>query len=301
LDSLVPLEDGSLVTAPSNSPENAHRPGISIAAGPAMDNQILRDLFAQTAAAADFLGSDPEFAAELRAARARLPADRIGHGGQLQEWRDDWDEEAPEQDHRHVSHLYAVHPSAQITPRETPALAEAARISLDKRGDLATGWAIAWRMNLWARLGDGDRSHDILDLLISPERTYPNLFDAHPPFQIDGNFGGTSAIAEMLLQSHVRLTSGEPAGGDLRFELNLLPALPRAWPTGSVTGLRARGGFDLDIDWAEGCLLEATITSRLGSVARLRYHDETTLLRIAKGERFTWRPDKCGTAVAASR
>jgi alpha-L-fucosidase 2 len=300
LDNLDVLDDGTLVTAPSNSPENAHHPGVSIAAGPAMDNQILRDLFAQTAAAATLLGRDSAFAAELRSARSRLAPDRIGRQGQLQEWREDWDAQAPEQDHRHVSHLFAVHPSAQITPRATPDLARAARVSLESRGDLATGWAIAWRMNLWARLHDGDRAHAILELLLSPERTYPNLFDAHPPFQIDGNFGGTSAIAEMLLQSHVRLSGSDPAGGDLRFELDFLPSLPKKWPTGSITGLRARGGFDVDIHWADGCLREATITSRLGKVARLRYDSETERLTIDAGGRYTWRPDVCA-GNAASR
>ena len=286
-------DDGVLVTSPSNSPENAHHPAVSIASGPAMDNQVLRDLFAQTAAAARLLGRDDAFADTVLAARARLPADRIGADGQLQEWREDWDGGAPEQDHRHVSHLYAVHPSAQITPRGTPSLAEAARKTLNTRGDVTTGWAIAWRINLWARLHDGDRAHSIIALLLSPERSYPNLFDAHPPFQIDGNFGGTSAITEMLLQSHVRLSDGDPAGGDLRFELEFLPALPSAWLDGSVRGLRARGGFDVDIEWSSGCLVEARIRSRLGSESRLRYGDHVETLVIAAGESRTWSPTPC--------
>ena len=292
LENLVQLKDGFRVTSPSNSPENAHRPEVSIAQGPAMDNQILRDLFAQTAAAATLLGRDENFASEVLAARARLAPDRVGAQGQLQEWREDWDAEAPEQDHRHVSHLYAVHPSAQITPRGTPALADAARSTLNTRGDRTTGWAIAWRINLWARLHDGDRAYSILELLLSPERSYPNLFDAHPPFQIDGNFGGTSAITEMLLQSHVRL-SDDPAGGDLRFELEFLPALPSAWPDGSAKGLRARGGFDVDLEWAKGCLVSATVHSRLGREARLRYGDTVAPLKIAAGDERTWRPAHC--------
>jgi alpha-L-fucosidase 2 len=293
LENLVVAGNGNLLTSPSNSPENAHRPGVSIAEGPAMDNQILRDLFAQTAAAAELLDRDKEFRAQILAARKRLPPNRIGPDGQLQEWRDDWDSQAPEQDHRHVSHLYAVHPGAQITPRGTPALAEAAQKVLENRGDKTTGWAIAWRLNLWARLHFGDRAYALLQLLIAPERSYPNLFDAHPPFQIDGNFGGTSAIAEMLLQSHVRMTADDPAGSDLRFELELLPALPSAWPSGSVSGLRARGGFDVDLSWTDGCRTAATLSSRLGKQTRLRSGKQGLLLRIDAGESYTWRPGGC--------
>jgi alpha-L-fucosidase 2 len=293
LENLVVADNGNLLTSPSLSPENAHRPGISVAQGPAMDNQILRDLFAQTAAAAKLLQRDSDFRAQFLAARKRLAPNRIGQAGQLLEWREDWDAQAPEQDHRHVSHLYALHPGAQITPRGTPALAAAAHQTLLTRGDLTTGWAIAWRINLWARLHFGDRAYSLLRLLISPERSYPNMFDAHPPFQIDGNFGGTSAITEMLLQSHVRLTADDPAGSDLRFEIELLPALPGAWPTGSIRGLRARGGFDVDIAWSDRCLTSATITSRLGNQTRLRYGKQLRLLRIAAGDSYTWQPAEC--------
>ena len=297
LDTLV--EDpatGHLVTSPSISPENAHHSGVSLASGPAMDNQILRDLFAACIRSAAILQTDADFAARVSAARARLAPDRIGSAGQLQEWREDWDASAPDQAHRHVSHLYGFYPSNQISLRRTPELAAAVKNTLETRGDISTGWAIAWRLNLWARLQDGDRTHRILRALLGPERTYPNLFDAHPPFQIDGNFGGTAAIAEMLLQSHDPLpapsapgNAGLPAGSDaLAFELQLLPALPTAWPTGSVTGLRARGGFEVDITWADHRLTSATLRSTQGGTTRLRYADTTRDLTIPPGGSFTW-------------
>ena len=275
LDTLVADPSGKfLVTSPSMSPENNHIEGVSICAGPAMDRQILRDLFTHCIQAAEILRVDKEFRAACAAARAKLPPDRIGKGGQLQEWLEDWDLEAPEPDHRHVSHLYALFPSEQINLRQTPELAAAARRSLELRGDLSTGWAIAWRINLWARLRDAEHTHAVIKLLLDPSRTYPNMFDAHPPFQIDGNFGGANGILEMLVQC---------VGG----EIELLPALPRAWATGSVRGIRARGGFELDISWRDGILHRATLRSVSGGVAQVRYRDGLRKVRLHEGASTT--------------
>ena len=259
LDTLTPHPDGSgLVTCPSLSPENLHPFGAAVCAGPAMDRQILRDLFDRVAEASTLLGRDRAFRRQVQQARARLPADRIGKAGQLQEWLDDWDMEAPEPDHRHVSHLYAVFPSWQVSVRDTPALAAAGRRSLELRGDLSTGWAIGWRINLWARLKEGDRSHSVLRLLLGPERTYPNLFDAHPPFQIDGNFGGANAIAEMLIQSR-------PG------EIEILPARPAAWPSGVLRGVRTRGGFTADLAWRDGQPTDVALRGPPGATVDVRF------------------------------
>ena len=280
-----------LVTCPSLSPENKHPNDASLCAGPTMDLEILRDLFANCIQASEILGRDKKFRKQLAATRARLAPLQIGSAGQLQEWLEDWDTHAPDIHHRHVSHLYGLFPSDQIDFYTTPELAAAAKKSLEIRGDKATGWATAWRINLWARLHDGDHAYEILKFLLGPEFTYPDLFDSCPPFQIDGNFGGASGIAEMLLQSQQRelrtpILRPEAAEGRPNSELRileLLPALPKAWPNGSVKGLRARSGFEVDMDWTDGKLISATLHSLLGNPCKVRYGEKTVELNIKSG------------------
>lgn len=263
-------EKGWLVTCPSTSPENSHHPGTGMCAGPTMDMQILRDLFDACMEAAKLFEPGDEFWRRLNDARENLAPMQIGKAGQLQEWLDDWDLEAPEIHHRHVSHMYGVYPSQQITREKTPRLFEAAKKSLEIRGDAGTGWSLAWKINIWARLLDGDHAYKLVLEALRPQGTlgegggvYPNLFDAHPPFQIDGNFGFTSGVAEMILQS----TSEE---------LRLLPALPSAWPTGSVSGLRARGGHTIDVAWENGAPIKATVHQGWVKSVQVRFRDKST-------------------------
>ena len=293
-DALDELPDGRLVVPEGWSPE--HGP---VEAGVSYDQQIVWDLFNNTVEALDVLGIEEEYRDRLAAMRDRLVGPQIGRWGQLMEWMVDRDD--PNDTHRHVSHLYALYPGRQISPTTTPLLAEAARVSLNARGDAGTSWSMAWKICFWSRLFDGDRAHRMLRGMLSVPGyrhqeigkeggtevhsvggTYPNMLSAHPPFQIDGNFGAAAGICEMLLQSHAR-------------EIHLLPALPSAWSEGSVSGLRARGGFEVALEWRDGALVGAELSSEKGGECRLRYGSGVAQVTLGAGKSKTLRVDDFAT------
>ncbi|HWQ92066.1 MAG TPA: glycoside hydrolase family 95 protein, partial [Clostridia bacterium] len=282
------LKTGRLISGPSNSPETG-----GLVMGPTMDHQIIRELFANTAAAAEVLGRDQELAERLLAMRGQIAPNQVGKHGQLQEWLEDKDD--PKDTHRHVSHLWGLYPGKEISPRYTPEMCAAAKQSLIFRGDGGTGWSKAWKINFWARFLDGDHAHKMLIEALAGN-TYPNLFDAHPPFQIDGNFGGTAGVAEMLLQSQ----HTEPGAGGAVRVLDILPALPKAWPSGSVKGLRARDGFEVDIAWESGRLERVTVRSLLGRPCKLRVGEVTREFRTRRGASYTFAAGELSGSTGAT-
>lgn len=268
---------GWLISSPSNSPEIG-----GMVAGPTMDHQIIRSLYRACIEAAGILNVDSDFAGMLEEQAAKIAPNQVGQYGQLQEWLQDADD--PENKHRHISHLWGIHPGKDINWESSPELMEAARQSLIFRGDDGTGWSLAWKINFWARLLDGDHAYELIKMqfrLVSKDNTsysggggsYPNLFDAHPPFQIDGNFGAPAGIIEMLMQSHLSA-------------IDLLPALPLALPQGHISGVCARGGFELSFNWEDGVLNEVEVLSRAGENCNLRYGEHEVSFNTEKGKRY---------------
>lgn len=266
---------GFLISSPSNSPEIG-----GLVAGPTMDHQLIRALFRNTVQASRILDTDIDFALKLNDLIPKIAPNKIGQHGQLQEWMEDKDD--PENHHRHVSHLWAVHPGNEINWEETPELMKAAQQSLEYRGDNGTGWSLAWKINFWSRFRDGNRAYSLMHRLLSPaeipERkirggSYPNLFDAHPPFQIDGNFGGAAGILEMMVQSHMG-------------KIDLLPALPDALPSGKISGLVARGAFELSLTWKDMKLESVEILSKKGGDCELQYNGKSINFKTEAGKNY---------------
>ncbi len=309
-------EKGFLMTNPATSPENSFRDDDGkegwVCKGTAMDIEMLYENFTDMADICDILGRDEELKEKLLVLRSRLLPLKVGKAGQLCEWEGDWDLNAPEIHHRHVSHLYGLHPGSMISPEKTPGLAKACEKTLEIRGDDGTGWSLAWKINFFARLLDGDHAMKLIYRLLRPVRdgfvtrysggggVYPNLFDAHPPFQIDGNFGAVAGICEMLLQSHVKLNNST-------FLIHLLPALPSIWKNGNVKGLLARGNTEVSFNWENGTVVSAVIKSRTGSEIAVKgsfcvmqnnntkeatVNDNITVFYAEKDVEYTLKPER---------